>query len=156
VPFQVADRYQSSIVSSYFNVLVKYGDEYQVLGFQDLIEVKSGDSGTEIDVQLRNPEHDLTRAIRTVLNNYQAGGKLFDTVKEELNFTAYVSADEMLPEQLRNFRATVAAAVQGVADESGGRLSVNFVDPDANGGAVAQQIGADYGFRPLATSLFSN
>src|SRR5690606_13453374 len=28
VPFQVADRYQSSIVSSYFNVLVKYGDEY--------------------------------------------------------------------------------------------------------------------------------
>src|SRR5690606_12352683 len=131
VPFQVADRYQSSIVSSYFNVLVKYGDEYQVLGFQDLIEVKTGNSGTEIDVQLRNPEHDLTRAIRTVLNNYQAGGNLFDTVKSDLVFNAYVSADDALPEQLREFRQTIADAVQEVADESGGRLSVNFVDPEA-------------------------
>ncbi|MGV3592387.1 MAG: Gldg family protein [Gammaproteobacteria bacterium] len=156
VPFQVADRYQSSIVSSYFNVLVKYGDDYQVLGFQDLIEVKSGASGTEIDVQLRNPEHDLTRAIRTVLNNYQAGGKLFDTVKADLAFNAYVSADDALPEQLRDFRQTVADAVQKVADESGGRLSVNFVDPEAEDGAVARQLTADYGFRPLATSLFSD
>ncbi|HEY0961063.1 MAG TPA: Gldg family protein [Pseudomonadales bacterium] len=156
VPFQVADRYQSSIVSSYFNVLVKYGDEYQVLGFQDLIEVKSGSSGTEIDVQLRNPEHDLTRAIRTVLNNFQAGGNLFDTVKAGLTFNAYISSDDALPEQLREFRKTVAGAVQKVADESGGRLDVNFIDPEAEGGAVAQQLTADYGFRPLATSLFSN
>src|SRR5690606_14686116 len=77
VPFQVADRYQSSIVSSYFNVLVKYGDQYQVLGFSDLIEVRSGSAGTEIEVQLRNPEHDLTRAIRKVLGSYQSGGNLF-------------------------------------------------------------------------------
>ena len=156
VPFQVADRYQSAIVSSYFNVLVKYGDEYQVLDFQDLIEVKSGNSGTEIDVQLRNPEHDLTRAIRTVMNNFQAGGNLFDTVKANLAFNAYVSADAALPEQLRSFRQTVAAAVEQVAAESGGRLTVNFVDPEAEGGAIAQQLTADYGFRPLATSLFSD
>jgi ABC-2 type transport system permease protein len=156
VPFQVADRYQSSIVSSYFNVLVKYGDEYQVLGFQDLIEVKTGNSGTEIDVQLRNPEHDLTRAIRTVLNNYQAGGNLFDTVKADLVFNAYVSNENALPEQLRTFRHTVADAVQEMADKSDGRLDVNFVDPEAEGGSIARQLTADYGFRPLATSLFSN
>ncbi len=40
VPFQTADRYQSSIVNSYFNLLVPYGDQYQTLGFRDLIEVK--------------------------------------------------------------------------------------------------------------------
>src|SRR5690606_9106706 len=41
VPFQVADRYESAIVSSYFNVLVQYGSEYEVLDFGDLIEVRS-------------------------------------------------------------------------------------------------------------------
>lgn len=156
VPFQVADRYQSSIVSSYFNVLVKYGDEYQVLGFDDLIEVKNAAASGDIDVQLRNPEHDLTRAIRSVLNNYQAGGNLFDTVQEQLTFNAYVSADDHLPEQLRGFRGTVQAVADKLAAQADGRLQINFVDPDASGGAVAQQIRDDYGFQPLATSLFSD
>ena len=40
VPFQVADRYQASLVNSYFDVLINYGDEYEVLSFRDLIEVK--------------------------------------------------------------------------------------------------------------------
>src|SRR5690606_735826 len=111
VPFQVADRYQSAIVSSYFNVLVKYGDEYQVLGFQDLIEIKSDGGATSLDVQVRTPEHDLARAIRSVLNSYQAGGQLFDTVQDELKFTAYVSDDAVLPEQLQSFKATVSSAV---------------------------------------------
>src|SRR5690606_19696961 len=79
VPFQVADRYQAYVVNSYFNVLVQYCDEYQVLGFRELIEIK--DRGEEdLDVQLRNPEHDLTRAIRKVLHTYQGGGNLFDTL----------------------------------------------------------------------------
>ena len=87
VPFQVADRYQSSIVSSYFNVLVQYGDEHQVLGFQDLIDVKV-DAGSEPEVKLRNPEHDLTSAIKKVLTSYQAGGNLFATVKGDMRFNA--------------------------------------------------------------------
>ncbi|MEC8056812.1 MAG: Gldg family protein, partial [Pseudomonadota bacterium] len=111
VPFQVADRYQSSIVSSYFNVLIQYGDEHQVLGFRDLIEVQAR-SESDIDVQLRNPEHDLTRAIKKVLRAYQAGGNLFDTVKADLALTAYVSADEKLPEQLRTFKGDVKAIAE--------------------------------------------
>lgn len=156
VPFQVADRYQSAIVSSYFNVLVKYGDEYQVLGFQDLIEVSGGNAGAELDVQLRNPEHDLTRAIRTVLGNYQSGGNLFDTVQGELSFKAYVSADTALPEQLQTFRDTVESVVTRMQSEADGRLLIDFIDPDTNDGEIARQIEADYGFRPLTTSLFSD
>ena len=52
VPFQVADRYQASVVNSYFDVLVEYGDEYEVLSFADLIEVKAG-TETELDVRLK-------------------------------------------------------------------------------------------------------
>ena len=155
VPFQVADRYQASIVSSYFNVLVQYGDQHQVLGFRDLIEVKASNE-SDIDVQLRNPEHDLTRAIKRVLNTYQAGGNLFDTVPGKVAFNAYISPDAALPEQLAVFRKGVEAVADKFQQESGGRFSVNIIDPDANGGEVARRIAEDYGLRPMATSLLSN
>ncbi|MCW8127266.1 Gldg family protein [Microbulbifer halophilus] len=152
VPFQVADRYQSSIVSSYFDVLVQYGDEHRVLGFRDLIEIKA-DSETDVDVQLRNPEYDLTSAIKKVLHGYRAGGNLFDTVEGELKFTAYVSADDQLPKQLADFRQTVREVAETFQNSAGDRLSVEFVDPEAGGGQVAEQIAADYGFQPMAAGL---
>lgn len=155
VPFQVADRYQSSIVSSYFNVVVQYGDEHQVLGFRDLIEIKAR-SETDIDVQLRNPEHDLTRAIKKVLNSYQAGGNLFDTMKGKLTFSGYFSADERLPEQLASFKQDVQSVLNEFHAQAAGRFLVNIVDPDANNGQVAQQIKQDYGLKPMTTSLFSD
>lgn len=155
VPFQVADRYQAAVVNSYFNVLVQYGDEHQVLGFRELIEVKSRGEG-DLDVQLRNPEHDLTRAVKKVLHSYQAGGNLFDTVKGELVFNAYISADQQLPRELQEFKSVVTAQTQKLQQQAGGRLQVNVLDPTANGGAVAQQILQDYGFQPMATNLFSN
>ncbi len=154
VPFQVADRYQSSIVSSYFNVLIQYGDEYQVLGFRDLIEVQAR-SEADIDVQLRNPEHDLTRGIKKVLHAYQAAGDLFATVKADLQLIAYVSAADKLPESLQDFKKTVNSVGQQIAAKSSGRLTIEFVEPEADGGKVAQQIIEDYGFKPMATSLFS-
>jgi len=154
-PFQVADRYQSSIVSSYFNVLVQYGDEHQVLGFRELIELKAN-SETDLDVQLRNPEHDLTRAIKKVMNAYQSGGNLFDTVKDTLNFTAYVSADDTLPEQLIAFRQAVEKVVGTTQAQSGGRFSAKFVDPNADGGRIAKQIADDYGFQPMVAGLLGD
>lgn len=155
VPFQVADRYQSSIVSSYFNVLVQYGDEYQVLDFGDLIEVQAR-SESDIDVQLRNPEHDLTRAIKKVLRAYQAGGNLFDTVNTELALTAYVSADDQLPQQLRIFKGEIKAIAKALSAKSSGRLTVTFIEPEADMGKVAEEIAESYGFQPMTTSLFSN
>ncbi|WP_163833439.1 Gldg family protein [Spartinivicinus ruber] len=155
VPFQVADRYQASIVSSYFNVLVQYGDEHQVLGFRDLIEVKAR-SEADIDVQLRNPEHDLTRAIKKVLNSYQAGGNLFDTVKGELVFNGYISNESTLPEKLVGFKKTITKVLDKLKADANGRLAINFIDPDADGGKVGQQIAQDFGFKPMTTSLLSN
>ncbi|WP_231758436.1 Gldg family protein [Microbulbifer elongatus] len=152
VPFQVADRYQASIVSSYFDVLVQYGDEYEVLGFRDLIEVNA-ERETDVDVQLRNPEYDLTRAVRKVLQSYQSEGNLFDTVEGTLAFTAYVSADEQLPEQLAEFKQSIRTSVEKLQADAADRLSVEFIDPQADGGEVARQIAEDYGFQPMAASL---
>jgi len=49
VPFQMASKYQASVVSSYFDILVAYGDQYEVLNYQDLIEIKV--RGQRIDPQ---------------------------------------------------------------------------------------------------------
>lgn len=155
VPFQVSDRYQASVVNSYFNVLVEYGDEFQVLGFRDLIEVKAqGES--DIDVLLRNPEYDITRAIKKVLLAYQSGGNLFDTVKGNLSFSAYISEDSRLPQKLRDYRKEIEQVVSEMQQLSGGRLQVEYFVPESNDGAIAQQILEDYGFKPMVASLFDD
>ncbi len=40
-PFQVAGRYEASVINSYFDILIQYGDQSMTLGFNDLIEVDS-------------------------------------------------------------------------------------------------------------------
>ena len=40
-PFQVAGRYEASVINSYFDILIRYGDQNVVLSFSDLIEVQS-------------------------------------------------------------------------------------------------------------------
>ena len=153
VPFQVADRYQASLVNSYFDVLVQYGDEYEVLGFRDLIEVKVRGEA-DLDVRLKNPEYDITRAIKKVLYGFQGGGSVFESVAEPVKFTGYVSADAVLPEALRVLRPELEAVLEELVAESNGKLAFEIVDPSAGAGEVAQQIAADYGFRPMAASLF--
>ena len=153
VPFQVADRYQSSLVNSYFDVLVQYGDEYEVLTFRDLIEVKVVGEG-DLDVQLRNPEYDITRSIKKVLYGFQGGGSLFDSIADPVRFVGYVSADSQLPEALAAFRGVVSQTLGDLAADSGGKLDVEIVDPDAGGGQIAAEIAANYGFQPMMASLF--
>ena len=153
VPFQVADRYQASLVNSYFDVLVQYGDEYEVLGFRDLIEVKVRGEA-DLDVRLKNPEYDITRAIKKVLYGFQGGGSVFESVAEPVKFIGYVSADAVLPEALRVLRPELQAVLEELVAESNGKLAFEIVDPSAGTGEVAQQIAADYGFRPMAASLF--
>lgn len=152
-PFKIDDKYQSAVVNSYFNVLIKYGDEYKILGFQDLIEVKS--QGTaDIDVRLRNPEYDLTNSIKQVLYAYQSGGNLFDSIKTPIVFNGFISSDETLPQSLADLVPTLKNSLNKLQAKSNSKLSVKIQDPYANNGAIAQEIAENYGFQPMATSLF--
>ena len=153
VPFQIADRYQASLVNSYFDVLVQYGDEYEVLGFRDLIEVKvQGES--DLDVQLRNPEYDLTRSIKKVLYGFQGGGSIFDSISDAIAFTGYISADDRLPAALVELKGELDGVLAELAETSGGKLTTQILDPDAGDGALATEIAENYGFSPMAASLF--
>ena len=151
-PFQVADRYQSALVNAYFDVLVQYGGEYETLSFGDLIEVKTA-TGGQPEVVLRNPEFDVTRAIRDVLYSYQAGGDLFAQLDDPVTFTAYVSRDELLPQRLRDYRDAIRETVTAQAAASGGKFRVEFLEPEANGGAIADRIVEEWGFQPMIASL---
>ncbi|MDE0063102.1 MAG: Gldg family protein [Gammaproteobacteria bacterium] len=153
VPFQVADRYQSALVNSYFDVLLSYGDEYEVLSFRDLIEVKVRGEA-DLDVQLRNPEYDLTRAVKKVLFGFQGGGSIFDNVQDPVHFVGYLSSDDRLPLELAEFRGVLTDVLGSLAQESGGALTVEIVDPEAGDGALAEEIAANYGFQPQVASLF--
>tara|TARA_R110001599_G_scaffold353459_1_gene592743 strand:- start:454695 stop:457550 length:2856 start_codon:yes stop_codon:yes gene_type:complete len=151
-PFQIADRYQSTLVNSYFNILVQYGNEHQTLGFKDLIEVRTT-ANAAADILLRNPEYDITRAIKNVLHNYQMGGSLFERIDQPVELIAYVSADEQLPETLLAYKKSIRAQLEKIAPRSDDKLSVRFIDPEARGGAVAEQIAEEWGFRPMVTAL---
>ena len=152
VPFQVADRYQAALVNSYFNVLVEYGDSHQVLGFGELIEVKAG-ATSNLEVQLRNPEFDLTRAIKQAMYGYRAGGNLFDSIGKDIELIGYVSADALLPEQLVAYKAAITDQLTSVQAQSGGRFSVRFLEPEVGDGSLALQIQEEWGFKPMVASL---
>ncbi|MEL7043568.1 MAG: Gldg family protein, partial [Pseudomonadota bacterium] len=151
-PFQVADRYQSALVNAYFDVLVQYGGEYETLSFADFIEVKTSMSG-EPEVVLRNPEFDVTRAIRDVLYRYRSGGDLFDQIESPVTLRAYVSAGELLPQLLVDYRDAVRAEAEALATQHRGQFSVEFIEPEARGGAVADRIVDEWDFRPMIAAL---
>lgn len=153
VPFRVADRYESAVVNSYFNVLIEYGDEYKVLSFEEMIEVKAR-SESDIDVRLRNPEYDITNAIKQVLYAYQTGGNLFDSISGQVSLKAYISAPEKLPEALTEFTPVVRNELEKQAAKANGKFQFEFIEPEANGGAVARDIEENYGFLPMASSIF--
>ena len=153
VPFQMASKYQASVVSSYFDILVAYGDQYEVLNFHDLIEMKLRGE-RDLDVILKNPEYAITRSIRKVITAYQAGGNPFDTLAQPVRFAGYISPDEKLPEQLAALRGDIEAILDEMKQVAGDRLTTRFEDPDARDGALGRELKEKYGFGPQIASLF--
>ena len=153
-PFQVADRYQSSLVNAYFALLVQYGSEHQVLTFNEMIEVRNAATG-QVEVQLRNPEFEITRAIRDALFNYRAGGDLFAGIDKPVEFIAYISDDALLPDALLAYRDSITAQLQKAVDASAGKLSFRFLQPEAGDGELARMIEEEWGFSPMTTALDS-
>jgi len=154
VPFEMASKYQAGVVNSYFNILVSYGDQHEVLGYRDLIEVKAR-SETNLEVGLKNPEYAITRMIRKVLTAYQAGGNPFNTLTHQVTFTGYLSPDAKLPKQLVALHKDLGGVLGELKKQAGDKLTVRFEDPDADGGKLAKELEHKYGFEPQIASLFN-
>jgi ABC-2 type transport system permease protein len=153
-PFRVSDRYESSVINSYFDLLVRYGDQYVTLGVSDLIEVTSN-AGGEPDVRLRNLEYDLTRSIKKVVYGFQSLDSALASIDQPIQLTAFITTNS-LPSGMEAVPQTVQKVAQDIQDSSGGKFTYQIIDPDAPGSPVNRQaLQQQYGLNPIAPSFFS-
>lgn len=153
-PFKIANRLDQSVVNSYFSILVKYGDQYEVLSFSDLIEVQvSGVS--DIEVKLRNLEYDLTRAMKKVASGFQTVDAMFARLSEPAEFTAFVTPGS-LPGNYKDAPKVLEAVLSKMKTGAKGNFTYTIVDPSQPGAAETQEtLYSKYGFRPFASSFLS-
>ena len=155
IPLQISDKYEASLVNAYFDIVVQYGDKFEVLSFKDLIEINVI-SQNQIDVRLRNLEYDITRTIKKVLYGFQNVDSLFSGLKTPVKLKGYVSAEYNLPGKLKEFKSTAKSVLVDIAAKSNNKFEFEFIEPEAEGGKVAQEIAENYGFRPMMASLFDS
>jgi ABC-2 type transport system permease protein len=154
-PLQAADRYGSSVVNAYFDILVRYGDQSVVLNFRDLIQVESHRDGS-VDVRLRNLEYDLTSAIKKVVYGFQSIDTVLAQSENPVRLTLIVTPDT-LPEPLQGVPGTIEKVASDIQNESGGKFTYEVVNPDTPGSSLDRQAILDqYGLQPIPVSFFSD
>jgi ABC-2 type transport system permease protein len=150
IPFSFAARHEAKLVNAYFHVLVKYGDQFEVIPFEELIDVHISGPG-DIEVQAANLEYAITRSIRKVVFGFQSIDNLLASVPEDVKLTLYVTPDA-LPEELGGVPQTIET-VAGEFSARSDRFRFEKVVPDSE--ALERELHDRYGFQPFAASLFS-
>lgn len=151
MPFRDVDRHSQSIVNSYFHLLVTYGDEYEVLTFDELVDVMADEDG--VDVRLRNLEYDLTRTIKRVSQDFQSIEAVMAKLPDGATLTAYITADAS-PEVAE--AAELARKVgMDLAERSQGQLSFTEVDPTSDP-ALRDRLLEEYQIQPFVADLFGS
>jgi ABC-2 type transport system permease protein len=152
-PFRMASKYETGVVNSYFSILVKFGDQYEVLNFSDLIEVNMRPDG-EPEVNLRNLEYDLTRAIKKSAYGFETLEAVFEDLSDDAELKAYLSP-ATLPEEFAALPGFVKTALSEIQSKSSGKFKFEIIDPTApENAAMAKEIGQKFGIRPMARDLF--
>jgi ABC-2 type transport system permease protein len=153
-PLQAADRYGASVVNAYFDILIRYGDQSEVLGFQDLIEIQPYRSG-QIDVRLRNLEYDLTRAIKKTVYGFQSIDAVLASMEEPVKLTLLVTPDT-LPQGLTETPDTIQKVADEIAAGSNGKFTFEVLNLDDPNSPLTRQNLIDQGVQPFPVSLFSD
>ena len=154
VALQAADRYGASVVNAYFDILVRYGDQSEVLNFQDLIEVQPFPGG-QPEVRLRNLEYDLTRAIKKSVFGFQNIDSLLASFNEPATLTLFVTPGT-LPEWLAPVPATIESVAQEIETQSNGKFKLEVVDVDDPNSSINRQTLAQQGVQAIPVGLFSD
>ena len=130
IPISVADRTEMAFVNAYFHILIRYGDEYQVLGFEDLIDIRRDHSNESVELRLRGLEYAVTKAMKAVSKDFLGLDALM--ASQVIKVTTYMTAANQLPEVLRAIPSTVnqvLTTIQTRAQANGGQLQIQHIDP---------------------------
>ncbi|HWN71836.1 MAG TPA: Gldg family protein, partial [Haliangium sp.] len=122
VPASFSDRHETSVVDTYFQVLVAYGDQYEVI---DLISLLRDNDGT---LYFDNLEYEITKTIRKVVYSFQSIEALFASMPGQIQLTAYMTPDT-LPEQWKDIPTHLATVVKELEAQSSGKLTYQHVAP---------------------------
>ncbi len=152
VPFRVSERHEESVVNSYFHVLVRYGDQYEVLSFGDLIEVFADDNN--VDVRLRNLEYDMTKTIKRLAAGFRTMDAMFAELEKPAELKLYVTRGA-LPEELGDVPDKVRKAASEIAEKAKEKFRFEEVDL-TDDEAKQKQLYEEYGLRPMAVDLLGD
>ncbi|MCX7939473.1 MAG: Gldg family protein, partial [Thermoflexales bacterium] len=152
-PLQVAGRYEASIINTYFDILVRYGDQNTTLSFRDLIEIEQRRDGT-IDVRLRNLEYDLTRAIKRVTSGFRTVEAVFASLQSPARLDIIVTR-KTLPEALKDVPDTIEKVAKELQQKSSGKFEYRVIDPDQpNAPLTRKTLVEQFGLRPILADPF--
>jgi ABC-2 type transport system permease protein len=140
--FRFRDRHGASVVNAYFHVLVSYGDQHVVLGFDDLVEVRPVDV-SDIELELNNFEYTLTGAIKKVALGFSSLEAMFATLGSTPKLTFYTS--DQAPEGLEKIPETIEKVAKELATEAGGTIDYSVVKPTE---ADIEPLARKYGLQP--------
>ena len=140
--FRFRDRHGASVVNAYFHILVRYGDQHEVLGFDDLVEVRPVDVA-DISLELNNFEYTLTGAIKKAVLGFSSLETLLATLESTPRLTFYIS--DQPPPGLENIPATVEKVAKELAAEAGGAIEFQRVTPTE---ADIEPLARKYGLQP--------
>lgn len=149
VPFGVADAHSQSVLNAYFHVLLTYGDKYEVLSFDDLVEVHADPQGMQ--VKLKNLEYDLTRTVKKVSQDFVGLDALVAKLPAPAKISFYVGGS--VPPTYEASIGTFERVAQQVAAIDPSKVVYERVDPTSDV-PLQQKLMADYAIQPLAADLF--
>lgn len=154
-PLQISGRREASVINAYFDLLVRYGDQNVTLNFRDLIQTEQTRDGS-IDVQLRNMEYDLTRAIKKAVYGFQSVDSMLAALNQPVKLLIFATPGT-LPAELQAAPAMMQKVATDLQGKSAGKFSFQLIDPDAANAPLNRQKVLDtYKLRPLQASLFSD
>jgi ABC-2 type transport system permease protein len=154
VPLQTNDRSGSRLLNSYFDILIRYGDQSEVLNFQDLITVDQ--FGNDVEIRLRNLEYDLTSSIKTVVFGFQSVDSALEALEQPAVLTLFYTPDT-LPDVLAEAPATIQMVAADIESGANGQFVYQEVNVDAPDSPVDENfLASNYQILPLASSFFSD
>jgi ABC-2 type transport system permease protein len=122
LPVSFSNRHETAVVDTYFQVLVAYGDQHEVI---DLISLLRDSGGS---LYFDNLEYEITKVIRKVVYGFQSIDALFASMPGQMQLTAYMTP-ETLPEQWKDIPKHLATVVKELEAQSGGKLTYQHIAP---------------------------
>ena len=155
----VRSAFQEGYQNTYFALVVVYGSEYERIDIQKLIRAEergASDWGLELtDIELL-----VTQALRKLSRGFDSVPGALVARDKTAKITFYLSDVASLPKQLEGVGETVRKACEKLSKQSGGRLSLEIVDPYAGRDPaeypdIERELYRRTGVRPVAADPFS-